>query len=290
MISRFARSYVVLRRLGDPQETDRQMAHQSMMGSIPSMAVTAFMTQYDEQRQIEEFVSGIERPSTAAMVSGTEVHAELERQAKFKEIFPRVGDGPLGEVNFDVAGMPIAVFAKNEIRFMDYLNKIHALSNKQMVRELPVYGRIANFALRGIIDGVSPGNLVITETKTTSRLPVNPSLVHLAYHQTLIYHVMLQSLVEAGTNSLESLMDSFWIEHEVIRSLVNHPVSKTITEAHQGLMMSNKLYIDVIHNNLMHRFETVFDREIYEQMVQSRLDLFNGKRMPFGCTLRHILE
>lgn len=277
------------------------------------MAVTSFMTQYDELRQLEEFVSGLQRPETPQMTAGTKFHAQLEKTAPNLESLAEglhfiehpdgfqlaYGDRELMEPTLDVS--------KNSMRFVEYLRKIISLVEQlenprvpALVREVPVYGHTLmdpNFELRGIVDGVqvTRAGIEIVETKTTRRRlsNLNYSLVHLAYHQTLCYHHILDTLLRIGAADPANVMDMFRVDLPVLRESLALDAAR-FQHAHRILReigMSNTVQIDIFDRSSEQKsFRSTFDRQVFEEIVNSRTDLFTGKRPPFGFSLRDVFD
>jgi hypothetical protein len=139
---------------------------------------------------------------TPAMAAGAAVHLELEREA---------------ERQLPVQRVPIKVDtreARFASRLCEMIVRLEALSNGTPVREFYVFGKLANVVITGYIDEVRPTaeGLVICDTKgrLAGSIPV-PSQRISAYHQVLVYHKLLEQMLN-GDSDYDEIYEIFEVD------------------------------------------------------------------------------
>ncbi|KAJ3331860.1 hypothetical protein HDU76_001999 [Blyttiomyces sp. JEL0837] len=93
--------------------------------------------QWCEQQVYYETTTGMKRVQTDVMKKGSVIHEKLEREIK------------------EVVEIPI--HTKEDawaLKFVNMIVNIHCLVHQDLAREIPVFGRVGNFLIHGIIDQI----------------------------------------------------------------------------------------------------------------------------------------
>lgn len=251
------------------------------------IAVTGFITQYDEIRQV--MLENQPVVPTQSMVLGTVLHEALEKHV---ELDP-------SQLRFDPTikeGLE-----RDAAQLIDFVDKFVFLANGLnskygVIRELPLRGSPpgGSTVLRGVVDCLymSSEGIVISETKTTKRL--TSSLLRIAYHQALTYHWLLTSLIMNDSPFIPRIQSLFQSESDMsIAYSYLEAKSRDLTDAAKTLRRAGlapyvnlhflKSLGDGQHEEQV--FEAPYDHETLLQVLQSREDFFQRKRGPFGFRL-----
>lgn len=260
-------------------------------------SVTSLITQFDEQRQIENF-GRLDEEKTESMTDGTRIHEILEANMASTQLTQELSLSEFASEFYEIdKESALSRLLRTDIpRLLECVNKLVLLANnastsnnEAAIRELYLRGKIGGTIVRGMVDGIhiGPDGIVITETKTTRNPEVNGYSIRLAYHQALIYHRMMQSLLNASSPvdyllHLFANLDEF---EAAVRQYIEKSATEAITEL-RDIGMSPIIYLEFMRRMRRHYydvevFELEYDREVCDAVITSRMDFINGKRQAY---------
>lgn len=257
-------------------------------------SVTSLITQFDEQRQIETF-GKVDDPKTESMTDGTRIHEILEASMASTHSTHELSLNAFANKVYGIDDETLlARLSQSDVpRLLECVNKLALLAdnastsnNEAAIRELYLRGKINGTVVRGVVDGlhISTRGIVITETKTTRKSEISGYSIRLAYHQALIYHKMMQSLLHADSpvGYLLRVFSNIDGLEPAIREYIKQPATEAISKL-RGIGMSPIIYLEFMkrmrrNNYDVEVYELEYDSEVCDALIASRIDFINGKR------------
>lgn len=223
------------------------------------------------------------------------------------------------EIEINQMGAPAAVpvhlinrSVEHALKMLDMADRLNMLAEGRSVRELRAPGRVGlrGVRLNGVIDGVAVenGELTIIETKTTGRLPPSSWKINMAYHQTLLYHIILRQMLKKTYDVsllVKDLPDSLDLPDSdeaapVVNRFESYGLKPTLTSAYSiveaalgriqnaGLRVTERILIEyVLQRDTSQKkiYSVLYDDSIAQDLTRYSTDLWVGSREPLSFTL-----
>lgn len=259
-------------------------------------SVTDLTPSYCELLSLYEKCLGEQRTS-AAMVVGTQIHAQLEQTA-------------ITNAKIKVIELPRDVGVSKEeawaCKIINQITNLQALKDGHTIRELYVHAIVNGYLVTGYIDEVIPdkGSLFIVDTKTRS-LPQEPELSQQlsAYHQVQLYYEILRQMTVESGKSFGKIYSAFQLDalkqftpefcqflNQATNSDVQYTCLKSLEEELRPLLeyfkgqISKTLRVEYLKRDgqIVGTATYQFDQSALEELLEFTLGFWEGTRYPIG--------
>lgn len=267
-------------------ETTPKQLFKLFRGKSGRIGVTGFSSQYCEIKAVRDRQKPPEL--NEAMRVGSEIHLALEE---------------------NLMGPPVTFTEEDEKQFTledwhaaklgDATNRWSHLARQDIAREVPVYGRIGDIDLKGIIDEIQvlpdTKELLLIDTKTHRSETLPEYKQRLAYHQLLVYHELMTQMIR-GKTDLDQLVrentEDYNFDKELHPAVVNMFGSTTLNAmlarfsesvtCFKDRKLADRVRVDFIDRktHAEQRIEFRHDAETAAHLFAFRGELFSGHRRP----------
>ncbi|ANB12365.1 hypothetical protein AWJ20_616 [Sugiyamaella lignohabitans] len=269
----------------------------SLYRNNKKLNVTDISTKYCELLDFYDLRSG-KKVETAAMAAGTVVHLALEKEAEKHLVKVTLPD-------------TLKLSREEEMakKFLDLIARLNAMLAGHAVREFYTFGLVDDCLITGYIDelGRGPDNsLIISDTKSRVKGTLPPVSQRLsAYHQLLVYHKLLLSMLHDSelAQSLPRLYEAFEVDpnrpfsNEFVIALENKYSSLSLIESRLRellhkvafkLNVSDEIQVSYRRSTgtnagaLIDTCRYIYDEQAFQELKEFSLQFWRGERDAIG--------